>query len=103
VILQLNTAATMFCQGNTAGAKDQLDELLVKLDMRVLVPTFDSKSILPSYLVNILVYLLLKTSKFRLVNHAENFKVARNLVKFRRFVQEEDTTRELNTAVKMFS
>jgi len=60
----MNTAAAMFCQGNTAGAKEQLEELLEKLDLKVLASTSDSKGILPAYLVNILVYLLLKTSKF---------------------------------------
>ena len=63
-ILQMNTAAAMFCQGNTAGAKEQLEELLEKLDLKVLASSSDSKGILPAYLVNILVYLLLKTSKF---------------------------------------
>lgn len=34
----------------------------------------------------------------------ENFKVARNLVKHRRLLQEEgESARELNTAVKMFT
>lgn len=61
--MQMNMAATMFCQGNVAGAKDQLDELLESLELKVLTTSTDSKAILPSYLVNILVYLLLKTSK----------------------------------------
>jgi hypothetical protein len=82
----MNTAAAMFCQGNTTGAKEQLEDLLDRLDLKLLVPSADSKGILPAYLVNILVYLLLKTSKFCNSDSAENFKVARNLVKYGRFI-----------------
>jgi hypothetical protein len=63
MIQQMNTAATLLCSGNTFGAKEQLEDLLEKLDLKVLASSTDSKGILPSYLVNILVYLLLKTSK----------------------------------------
>ena len=63
MIQQMNTAATFLCAGNTLGAKEQLEDLLEKLDLKVLAISTDSRGILPSYLVNILVYLLLKTSK----------------------------------------
>jgi hypothetical protein len=63
-IQQMNTAATLLCAGNTFGAKEQLEDLLEKLDLKVLAISNDSRGILPSYLVNILVYLLLKTSKY---------------------------------------
>lgn len=59
----MNSAATLICAGNILGAKEQLEDLLDRLDLKVLAISNDSKGILPSYLVNILVYLLLKTSK----------------------------------------
>ena len=62
-ILQMNTAAALFCQGNTIAAKDQLENLMDRLELKVLTNNHDSKTILPAYLVNILTYLLLKTSK----------------------------------------
>jgi hypothetical protein len=107
-IQQMNTAAALFCAGNILGAKEQLEDLLERLDMKVIASSGDSRGILPSYLVNILVYLLLKTSKcfIQMSNPflAENLKVARSLVKHRRFLQEEgESARELNTAVKMFT
>lgn len=59
----MNTAAAHFCQGNTLAAKEQLEDLMERLDLKVLNTNHDSKGILPAYLVNILTYLLLKTSK----------------------------------------
>ena len=69
----MNTAAIMLCKDNISGAKEQIEILLEKLEMKVIVNNHESKSILPSFLVNILVYLLLKTSKFLSIQQLSTF------------------------------
>lgn len=54
----------MLCKGNLVTAKELLEVVLDELEMKVLVNSNESKHILPPYLVSILVYLILKTSKF---------------------------------------
>lgn len=69
----MNTAAIMLCKDNISGAKEQIEILLEKLEMKVIVNNHESKSILPPFLVNILVYLLLKTSKFLSIQQLSTF------------------------------
>ena len=54
----------MLCKGNLVAAKELLEIVLDELEMKVVVNSHESKHILPPYLVSILVYLILKTSKF---------------------------------------
>ena len=54
----------MLCKGNLVAAKELLEVVLDELEMKVVVNSHESKHILPPYLVSILVYLILKTSKF---------------------------------------
>ena len=64
IIVSINTAAVMLCKGNLVAAKELLEIVLDELEMKVVVNSHESKHILPPYLVSILVYLILKTSKF---------------------------------------
>jgi hypothetical protein len=64
VITSMNITAVLLCEGKLLEAKNRLDALLQSLDLKVITIDTESKSILPSYLVNMLVYLLLKTSKY---------------------------------------
>jgi hypothetical protein len=64
IIVSINTAAVMLCKGNLVTAKELLEVVLDELEMKVVVNSHESKHILPTYLVSILVYLILKTSKF---------------------------------------
>lgn len=95
-ILLVNQAAVKLCANDILGAKDTLDELMALLDVKLVTTVSSSDSMLPQYLIHTLVYFFLKTSKlcpqsltcFRL----ENFKMARQLTKHRRFVQEPAST-----------
>jgi len=71
----------MLCKGNLVAAKELLEVVLDELEMKVVVNSHESKHILPPYLVSILVYLILKT---------KNYKVAKNLTKYRRLIVEGD-------------
>jgi hypothetical protein len=59
----VNQAAVKLCANDILGAKDTLDELLSALDVKLVTTVNSSDSILPEYLVHILVYFYLKTSK----------------------------------------
>lgn len=60
---------------------------MTSLDVKLVTTVSSSDSVLPEYLVHILVYFFLKTSKFIIqLTHAENYKMARQLTKHRRFV-----------------
>lgn len=97
----------MLCKGNLAAAKELLEVVLDELEMKVVVNSHDSKHILPPYLVSILVFLILKTSKSKLMikYFLENYKVAKNLTKYRRLIVEGDfeSTNHQQTIVKMFT
>jgi len=96
----MNITAVLLCEGKLLDAKNRLDALLQSLDLKVITNDTESKSILPSYLINMLVYLLLKTSKYSrlppilFTNHVtrwtENFKVARHLAQNRRYLVDSD-------------
>ena len=62
--MMVNQAAVKLCANDILGAKDTLDELLQVLDVKLVTPVSTSESVLPQYLVHILVYFFLKTSKF---------------------------------------
>jgi hypothetical protein len=59
-----NQAAIKLCSNDILGAKETLDELLAALDLKLVTNLNSSESILPQYLIQILVYFFLKTSKF---------------------------------------
>ena len=61
-IMLVNQAAVKLCANDILGAKETLDELLSTLDVKLVTTVSSSDSILPEYLVHILVYFYLKTS-----------------------------------------
>lgn len=70
-IVQMNKAAVLLCQGDLVAAKNQLDELLDDQNLRVIQTEQTSSGngeLIPDYLVKLLVYFLLTTSKSRQAN-----------------------------------
>lgn len=65
-IVQMNKAAIMLCQGDLVAAKNQLDELLEDQNLRVVQTDPSQNELIPDYLVNLLVYFLMVTSKYPL-------------------------------------
>ena len=63
-IVQMNKAAIMLCQKDLIGAKAQLDDLLDDQNLRVIQTEPCSSDLIPDYLINLLVYFLVVTSKF---------------------------------------
>ena len=61
----MNKAAVMLCQGNLLAAKSQLDELLEDQNLRVIQTESSNGSdkMIPDYLIKLLVYFMLTTSK----------------------------------------
>ena len=59
----MNKAAIMLCQGDLAAAKTQLDEVLEDQNLRVVQTEAKDSGLIPDYLVNLLVYFLIVTSK----------------------------------------
>ena len=59
----MNKAAILLCKDDLAGVKNHLDQLLVDQNMKVITLDSSSESMIPDYLVNLLVYFLIKTSK----------------------------------------
>ena len=62
-IIQMNKAAVMLCQGDLLAAKNQLDELLEDQNLRVVWTDLSANDLVPDYLVNLILYFLLVTSK----------------------------------------
>ena len=60
----MNKAAIMLCQGDLVAAKNQLDELLEDQNLRVIQTDPNQNELIPDYLVNLLVYFLMVTSKY---------------------------------------
>ncbi len=54
----------MLCQGDLSAAKTQLDELLEDQNLRVIHTDQSGSEMIPDYLINLLLYFLLVTSKF---------------------------------------
>ena len=59
----MNKAAILLCAGNLYAAKQQLDELLKDANVTVITDSNECNGMIPSYLIQLLVYFLLKTSK----------------------------------------
>ena len=67
----MNKAAIMLCQGDLVAAKNQLDELLEDQNLRVIQTDPNQNELIPDYLVNLLVYFLMVTSKYIIFNPAK--------------------------------
>jgi len=76
-VAAMNKASILLCAGDLRGAKEQLDVLLQKEDLNLITDSQSGEGMIPAYLIQQLVYFLLKT---------KNFKLARHLTKYRRFV-----------------
>ena len=62
-ISSMNKAAILLCAGNLEAAKEQLDELLKDQSLNLITENLETEEIIPSYLIQMLVYFLIKTSK----------------------------------------
>ena len=66
----MNKAAVMLCQGNLLAAKGQLDELLEDQNLRVIqTESSNGSEMIPDYLIKLLVYFMLTTSKWIHIHH----------------------------------
>jgi len=71
IVSLINQSAVLMCMGNMEQAKVKLDAALELVEGKVVEG--EIKNILPSYMVNILIYFFLKTSKhFYLSNFRES-------------------------------
>eukprot|EP00347_Sterkiella_histriomuscorum_P018969 403343469 len=77
IIQTINISAINICAGDMDQAKATFDQALEALELKLQTTEMESKNLLPSYLVNLLVYFYIK---------AKNFKMARQLLKSRRYV-----------------
>lgn len=59
----VNQVAVKLCENDILGAKDQIDEMLTSLDLKLVNSQTTSESLIPQYLIHTLVYFFLKTSK----------------------------------------
>ena len=73
----MNKVAILLCAGDLFNAKQSLDELLCDENLPLITQNMASDGVIPSYLVQQLVYFFLKT---------KNYKLARHLAKYRRFI-----------------
>ena len=60
----MNKSAIMLCQGDLISAKNQLDEILEDQNLKVVHTDQSNSEIIPDYLINLLLYFLLVTSKY---------------------------------------
>lgn len=58
----INQVAVKLCENDILGAKDQIDEMLAALDLKLVIQAGNNQ-LIPQYLINTLVYFFLKTSK----------------------------------------
>lgn len=84
----LNQSAIHMCAGQFDQAKQCIDQVLEGMELKLQTTEHEAKLMLPSYIVNILVYFYIKTSKQikQLTTNLENYKMARQLLKYRRLV-----------------
>ena len=75
------------CAGQMDQAKNTFDQVLDALDLKLQTTDSDSKNMLPAYLVNLLVYFYIKT---------KNLKMARQLLKSRRFLVDTNHIEAVN-------
>jgi hypothetical protein len=83
----LNQSAVHMCAGSLEQAKSCFDQVLESLDLKLQTTELDSKQLIPSYLVNLLVYFYIKTN---------NYKMARQLLKNRRFLLDTNHIEAVN-------
>ena len=82
----MNKIAVKLCANELLSAKELLDELLEIKELKLITSDITSDSLIPSYLIKTLIYFFLKTSKSFFNFFLENFKMARQLAKNRRFM-----------------
>ena len=87
VINLINISAVNMCAGQMDQAKLAFDQVLEALELKVQTTDPDSKNLLPDYLVNLLVYFYIKT---------KNYKMARQLLKSRRFLVDTNHIEAVN-------
>jgi hypothetical protein len=58
------------CAGQMDQAKQAFDQVLEALELKVQTTDLESKHLLPTYLVNLLVYFYIKTSKIPLFTNS---------------------------------
>ena len=61
----MNKAAILLCKDDLVGVKMHLDQMLSDMDLRVITLDQSSAGMIPDYIINLLVYFLLKTSKYQ--------------------------------------
>ena len=65
----MNKAAILLCKDDLLAAKDQLDELLVDQNLKVVHTESEvGEGLIPDYMVSLVVYFLIVSSKLYLVN-----------------------------------
>ena len=65
VVIAMNKAAILLCKDDLIGVKTHLDQMLSDMDLRVITLDQSSEGMIPDYIINLLVYFLLKTSKYQ--------------------------------------
>lgn len=85
IINKFNKCVVEICQGNLEKARQLFDEIISNnedgLGLKEITCENDSEQMLPAYLIRLLTYFYLRV---------KNFKMARALVKSRRFVVDTD-------------
>lgn len=87
IINLINISAVQMCAGQMDQAKVAFDQVLEALELKIQTTDSDSKNLLPDYLVNLLVYFYIKT---------KNYKMARQLLKSRRFLVDTNHIEAVN-------
>ncbi len=87
VINLINISAVHMCAGQMDQAKAAFDQVLEALELKLQTTDTDSKNLLPDYLVNLLVYFYIKS---------KNYKMARQLLKSRRFLVDTNHIEAVN-------
>lgn len=77
----MNVCVVHICAGEFEQARQRFDEVLLELNLKEITAESDYQNMLPAYLVSLLTYFYLRT---------KNLKMARALVKSRRFVIDTD-------------
>ena len=69
IVNLINISAVQMCAGQMDQAKQAFDQVLEALELKVQTTDLESKHLLPTYLVNLLVYFYIKTSKLPLITN----------------------------------
>lgn len=80
IINILNQSAVHMCSGQLDQAKVCFDQVIESLELKIQTTETDAKQLIPAYIVNLLVYFYIKTSKYKaflLSLLLENYKMAR--------------------------